>query len=183
MKKILLVVDYQNDFVDGTLGFPAAVSLDDGIAALVNEFSAAGEFIAYTMDTHEQDYLKTREGKALPVEHCIAITDGWKLYGKTAEALEAANALQVQKRSFGINPSVFALYGHTNNPFPDEDEVSEVHIVGVVTNICVVSNAVIFQAQYPEAQIVVHSGLCASFDPDLHNKTLDVLKGLQVKII
>jgi len=173
MNKLLVVVDYQKDFVDGSLGFPGAETLDEGIARKV--LSHEGP-VVYTLDTHPEEYLNTREGKALPVEHCIRRTDGWQVYGKTKEALQKIDAIEIEKKSFGISPgavgSLFVL-----------EPVDEIELVGLVTNICVVSNAVIFQAAFPEAQIVVDASLCASFDPVLHEKTLDVLEGLQVKVI
>ena len=173
MKKLLVVVDYQNDFVDGSLGFPGAEKLDMGIAEKVLTHQGS---VIYTLDTHPAEYLSIREGKALPVEHCIRKTEGWKLYGKTKEALEKVNAVAVEKKSFGISPKIIESLG-----LPEF--IDEIELVGLITNICVVSNAVIFQAAYPEAQIVVDASLCTSFDPVLHDKTLDVLAGLQVKII
>lgn len=173
MSKLLVVVDYQKDFVNGSLGFDGAEKLDEGIAAKVCSHQGA---VLYTLDTHPQGYLQSREGKALPVEHCIKASTGWELFGKTKEALEKTGAIRVEKESFGISPAVM-------NALDLPKSIEEIELVGLVTNICVVSNAIIFQAAYPEAQIIVDASLCASFDPELHEKTLDVLEGLQVKII
>ena len=173
MSKLLVVVDYQNDFVDGSLGFPGAEKLDEGIAEKVLTHQGP---VIYTLDTHPAEYLNTREGKALPVEHCIRKSEGWEPYGKTKEALDKVNATAVEKKSFGISPK-------TIESMDLPESFDEIELAGLVTNICVISNAVIFQAAYPEAQIVVDASLCASFDPVLHDKTLDVLAGLQVKII
>ena len=177
MNKILLVIDYQNDFVDGALGFPGAEKLDDGITKKIEESATNGYCIVYTLDTHYEDYLNTREGKALPVPHCIKDSFGWKPYGKTKETLEKYNAICITKETFGVHPKNLM-----ESALPDKD-VDEIFITGLVTNMCVISNACVFQARYPQAQIVVDSSLCASFDPILHEKTLDVLKGLQVKVI
>ena len=173
MSKLLLVVDYQKDFVDGSLGFQGADKLDEGIAAKILNHSGP---ILYTLDTHPQEYLESREGHALPVNHCIKSSAGWELFGKTGTALKSVGAIGVEKESFGISPAVMTALDLPKS-------IEEIEVVGLVTNICVVSNAVIFQAAYPEAQMIVDASLCASFDQELHEKTLDVLAGLQVKII
>lgn len=177
MSKLLVVVDYQNDFVNGSLGFPGAEKLDEGIAAKV--INHVGPVI-YTLDTHPDNYLETREGIALPVDHCIKGTDGWEVFGETKKALAKVGAKGLQKRSFGLSQYELAVL--KDDFFPNEC-YEEIELVGLVTNICVISNAVIFQAAYPEAQIVVDGALCASFDQELHEKTLDVLTGLQVRVV
>ncbi len=177
MSKLLVVVDYQNDFVDGSLGFPGAEKLDEGIAAKVMNHDGP---VIYTLDTHPDNYLDTREGRALPVDHCIKGTEGWEVFGKTKKALAQVGAKGLEKRSFGLSPQELAVL---KDEFFTNECFAEIELVGLVTNICVISNAVIFQAAYPEAQIVVDGSLCASFDPELHEKTLDVLAGLQVWVI
>lgn len=176
-KKILLVVDYQNDFVTGSLGFDGADKLDEGIAAKVRNYAKEGYKIYYTLDTHTEDYLKTREGIQLPVEHCIAGTEGWKVYGETAKALEEVKAQAVEKTTFGMYPDSVI------NRFPISGEVEEVELVGVVTNMCVLSNAVLMQAKYPDAQIVIDASLCDSFDRSMHESALSVAEGMQMKVI
>lgn len=172
MSKLLVVIDYQNDFVNGSLGFSDAEKIDEGISNKIMRHQGP---VLYTLDTHPFDYLTTREGRALPVEHCIRQSVGWEIYGKTKEALEKVSAICVEKQSFGIAPQTVSVL-----KFPEL--IDEIEIVGLVTNICVISNAIILQAAYPESQIIVDASLCASFDHDLHEKTLDVLEGLQVKI-
>lgn len=174
MKKALVVVDYQNDFVDGALGFPGAELLDKGIAEKVNEYAAEGHRIYYTMDTHPDNYLETREGRALPVVHCVIDTHGWDVYGETKKALINAYPKHLVKDTFAVSPHIMASL---------EDGFEEIELVGLVSNICVLSNAVAFQARYPQATIIVDAALCASFDPTLHEKTLDVMQGLQIKVI
>ena len=147
--KLLAVIDYQNDFVTGSLGFEGAAAIDDGIARLAQTYLAQGDHVLFTYDTHDDTYLETREGRALPIPHCNPNETGWRLYGKTQE-----------------------LPG-----------LREIMVVGVVTNMCVLSNAVLLQAQWPEAQITVDAALCRSFDPVLHEKTLDVMQGLQMAVI
>lgn len=176
MKKLLVVVDYQNDFVDGALGFVGAEKLDEGIYEKVKEYIAHGDYIAYTMDTHLDDYLETREGKALPIPHCIIGTDGWQLYGNTGKLLSLTkNAIALQKYTFGVSPEIMAdLTMH---------DIEEIEICGLVTNMCVISNVAVFQAKFPNAQITVDASLCDSFDKELHMETLHVLKGMQVNVI
>lgn len=180
MKKLLVVVDYQNDFVNGSLGFDGADKLDAGIAAMIHKYHQAGDLIAVTLDTHDKNYLNTREGKNLPVEHCLAGTEGHHLYGRTREAImklqnEDAPAIVFQKETFGVSPQ--DLLSKLSN-----HEFDEIVFVGLVTNMCVLSNVCCFQALFPEAQMVVYENLCDSFDRELHEKTLDVLRGMQVKI-
>lgn len=176
MSKLLVVVDYQKDFVDGSLGFPGAEKLDEGIAAKVMSHDGP---VIYTLDTHPDNYLDTREGRALPVDHCIKGTEGWEVFGETKKALTQVGAKGIEKRSFGLSPQELAVL---KEDFFRHNSFDEIKLVGLVTNICVISNAVIFQAAYPDAQIVVDGALCASFNRELHEKTLDVLEGLQVRV-
>lgn len=174
MKKILIVVDYQKDFVDGTLGFEGAKLLDAPIADRIREYGRGNVF--FTRDTHFDDYLSTREGKFLPVAHCIKGSDGWQIYGETAKALDEVGAVGFDKAAFGLDMTddVRALL---------PDEVDEIELCGLVSNICVISNAVVFQSAYPNAKICIDSSLTASFDSALHEKVLDVLRGLQVTVL
>lgn len=174
--KLLVVVDYQNDFVDGALGFPGAELLDEKIAQRINEYGEGNVF--YTLDTHSEDYMDTREGKLLPVVHCVKGSQGHAVYGKTAEALKAVNAVGFCKESFGLdisNPDVVSA-------LPRKEDVETVELCGLVSNICVVSNAVAFQTLYPQARIIVDSALTDSFDKSLNEQVLNVLKGLQVDV-
>lgn len=174
MKKMLLVVDFQKDFVDGSLGFQKAVELDKEIANRIKQAKKDGEIIIFTMDTHKPDYLETQEGKTLPVEHCIEGSDGWKLYGETGKTIE--NPTYVKKPTFGGLGLIEVLK-------PYENENLEIEICGVVTNMCVISNAVICKATLPESPITINSKLCASFDDVLHAKAIDVMQSMQMKII
>lgn len=174
MNRYLFVIDYQNDFVDGALGFPGAEKLDAKIAAKIRAYGKG--HVLFTRDTHSENYLQTREGRSLPVEHCIRGTAGWEVYGKTAKALAEAEAPGIDKRSFGMDltdPATVAV-------LPEQAE--EIELVGLVSNICVVSNAVVLQSRYPEAAIVVDAACTDSFDKALHEKVLDILEGLQVTV-
>ncbi len=174
MNRYLFVIDYQKDFVDGALGFPGAEKLDAGIAAKVREYGPGK--VLFTRDTHFENYLDTREGKLLPVKHCIKGTDGWQLYGQTALACAEVGAPAIDKLVFGMDvtdPATAAVLPET---------ADEIELVGLVSNICVVSNACVLQAKYPEARIFVDASLTDSFDKDLHEKVLDVLTGFQVQV-
>ncbi|MCD8179900.1 MAG: cysteine hydrolase [Firmicutes bacterium] len=169
MKKLLIVVDYQNDFVNGSLGFPGAADLDDGIAKRIEEYK--NDEVIYTLDTHYGDYLTTREGKGLPVLHCVKGSIGHELYGKTAGLLKGKKCFE--KNTF---PSLeMAKYLKKN-------DYDVIELCGLVSNICVLSNAVMARSACPNAEIIVNAGLTASADPDLHEKALDVLKGLFITV-
>ena len=175
MNRYLFVIDYQNDFVDGALGFPGAEALDAGIAAKVRSYGPG--HVLFTRDTHFENYLDTREGRLLPVVHCIKGTPGWELYGETAKAVAEVNAPAIDKLVFGMDitdPATAAVLPAS---------ADEIELVGLVSNICVVSNACVLQAKYPEARIIVDAKLTASMDLCLHEKVLDVLEGFQVKVI
>ena len=169
MKKLLIVVDYQNDFVNGSLGFPLAQKLEDGIAAKIEEYK--NDEIIYTLDTHYENYADTQEGKNLPVSHCIKGTNGHKLYGKIQKLLEG-------RRYFEKNTFPSLELGK----YLEGKDYDIIELCGLVSNICVISNAVIAKAACPEAQIIVDSVLTASADSELNQKAIDVMKGLQITV-
>ena len=181
--KLLVVVDYQNDFVDGALGFPGAEALDTGIAAKIRNYIQHGDFIVQTMDTHVQDYLSTREGKHLPILHCIWGTKGWETYGQTARAIaEVENSprfRRINKATFPVHPQdmidLITWIGH--------NEITEIEFVGLVSNICVISNICVFQGAFPLAQVVIDPGLIGSYDPKAHEAVLEVMHSLQVELL
>ena len=175
MNRYLFVIDYQNDFVDGALGFPGAEKLDEKIAAKIRAYGKG--HVLFTRDTHFENYLSTREGKNLPVVHCIKGTKGWEVYGETAKALHDVEAPGIDKLVFGMDvtdPATAAVL---------PEDAGEIELVGLVSNICVVSNAVVLQSKYPEASIIVDAACTDSFDKGLHEKVLDVLEGFQVKVV
>ena len=175
MERYLFVIDYQKDFVDGALGFPGAEKLDEKIAAKVREYGKGRVF--FTRDTHFENYLETREGKNLPAVHCIKGSEGWQVYGETAKALAEVEAPGIDKLVFGMDvtdPATAAILPET---------ADEIELVGLVSTICVVSNAVVLQSKYPEATIIVDAACTDSFDKSLHEKVLDVLSGFQVKVL
>ena len=175
MEKYLFVIDYQKDFVDGALGFPGAEKLDAAIAAKVRAYGKGRVY--FTRDTHFENYLQTREGRNLPVTHCVKGTDGWQVYGDTANALAEVEAPAIDKLVFGMDisdPAIAAVLPET---------ADEIELVGLVSNICVVSTAVGLQCKYPVATIIVDASCTDSFDKTLHKKVLDVLAGFQVRVI
>jgi len=175
MNRYLFVIDYQNDFVDGALGFPGAEKLDGKIAAKIRQYGKGR--VLFTRDTHFENYLDTREGKNLPVVHCVKGTPGWQVYGETAKALAEVEAAPIDKLVFGMDvtdPATAAVL---------PEKADEIELVGLVSNICVVSNAVVLQSKYPEATIIVDAACTDSFDKGLHEKVLDVLAGFQVKVV
>lgn len=175
MNRYLFVIDYQNDFVDGALGFPGAEKLDTPIAEKIRAYGKGRVF--FTRDTHFENYLTTREGKNLPVVHCIKDTPGWQVYGETSRALEEVEAKAIDKLVFGMDisdPTTAAVL---------PESADEIELVGLVSNICVVSNAVVLQSKYPEATIIVDAACTDSFDKGLHEKVLDVLQGFQVSVL
>ncbi len=173
MPKCLIVIDYQNDFVSGSLGYPEAVALEQSIAAKIQQYRECGDEIIFTLDTHGKDYMQTQEGRNLPVPHCIENTPGHALYGQVADMRMDGDKV-FRKNTFGSD----ALYEYLKaNPF------ESIELVGVVSNICVISNAILAKTAQPETPIIVDSACTASNDARLHKAGLDVMKGLQIRVI
>ena len=173
MRKCLIVVDYQNDFVTGSLGFAKAEQLDDRIANKIAKCRNEGWEIVFTFDTHEENYLQTNEGRNLPVEHCIKGTDGHKLYGRTAEMQKESDKC-FYKPSFG-SAELFE--------YLKAERFDKVELCGVVTNICVISNAVLAKTALPESEISVDPACVASNDDSLNKAALDVMQSLQINVL
>lgn len=172
MKKLLIVIDYQNDFVSGSLGFDQAVNLEEHLVSLINTYHENKDDVIFTLDTHQENYLDTQEGQKLPIVHCVEITNGWQLYGKVRDL--AKNDKKILKNTFGS----LELGNYLKNK-----DYQEITLVGVVSNICVISNAIIVKAALPEAKITVDYQGIASNDETLQQKALDILKNLQIDII
>ncbi|MGI6066659.1 MAG: cysteine hydrolase family protein [Bacillota bacterium] len=173
MRKILVVVDYQNDFVTGSLGFKKAVELEKAICAKIEEYKENGDEVVFTLDTHFCSYLMTQEGKNLPVPHCFWHTEGWHLYGKVADLCQDEDRC-FEKETFGSTELAHYL---------EKNEYDCVELVGVVSNICVLANAVLAKTVLPESEIIVDASCTASFDDSLNEKALDVMEGMQIKVI
>ena len=173
MKKFLIVVDMQNDFVDSALGTKEALEIVSNVVRKIKGFD--GEIIA-TYDTHYENYMETNEGKHLPVPHCIKGTDGWQLNADVATALETRDYTTVEKLTFGSTtlPEIIKQKA-ANEPFT-------VELIGLCTDICVVSNALILKANFPEAQISVDSNCCAGVTPESHTAAINTMKMCQIEI-
>lgn len=166
MKKTLIVIDMQKDFIDGALGTKEAVAIVENVKKKIAQYQENGDEIIFTRDTHQPNYLETNEGKHLPVEHCIEGTDGWKI----GEGLEVADAIYIDKPSFG----------YMN--WKDYD-LEDVEIVGLCTDICVVSNALIIKATFPEINVSVDASCCAGVTPKSHEAALTTMQMCQVEVI
>ncbi|MCR5834609.1 MAG: cysteine hydrolase [Selenomonadaceae bacterium] len=172
MTKALIVVDMQKDFVTGSLGTKEAQEiLPRLVKKLDSESAAESTDIIFTMDTHKENYLETQEGKNLPVTHCIKKSDGWEIVPELQKYAAQAKAV-VEKKSFGSTrlPTLLKAY-------------DVVEFVGVCTDICVVSNALLVKAFYPEQKICVDASCCAGSTPENHRKALDVMACCQCEIL
>ena len=174
MKHFLVVVDIQNDFVDGALGTKEAQGIIDAAAQKINNFD--GE-IFVTYDTHFEDYLNTAEGEKLPVEHCIKGSDGWQLNDKILKALEGKNYTAVEKLTFGSTELPTLIKESAG-----EDDF-DVTLIGLCTDICVVSNALILKANFYDKKIIVDKNCCAGVTVDSHNAALATMQMCQIKVV
>lgn len=171
--RVLIVVDMQNDFVDGALGTKEAEEIVDRVAAKIENFS--GKIFA-TLDTHGENYLETAEGKKLPVPHCIRNSDGWLLNGRVLRALSQKDYKTIEKKTFGSTQLVEEIAA-----LMKEGEV-EAELVGLCTDICVVSNALLLKAHFPEMKISVDASCCAGVTPATHKAALETMKMCQIEI-
>lgn len=173
MKKFLVVVDMQKDFIDGTLGTPEAQAIVKNAADKIKSSSSE---ILVTYDTHFENYLESAEGKKLPVAHCIKGTDGWALNSEISAALSEKKYTAVEKITFGSVdlPSIISDMA--------QGEDFEVELIGLCTDICVVSNALLLKAHFPEKEITVDSSCCAGVTPETHRAALDTMKMCQINI-
>ena len=175
-KKILIAVDLQKDFIDGTLGTKEAEAIVPAAAARIRELKEAGAEVFATLDTHETDYMQTREGKRLPVPHCIRGTEGWQLNPAIREAL--GDFTPVEKPTFGS----VRLPEMIRERIGEETDVT-IELLGLCTDICVVSNALLLKAAFPEAEIRVRSACCAGVTPEKHKAALETMASCQIDIL
>lgn len=166
MKKTLIVVDMQNDFIDMALGTPEAVAILPAVKAKIASYAAAGYEILYTRDTHEENYLDTPEGRKLPVKHCVRGTAGWQI----ADGLYREGCRIIDKPNFGW-------------PHWQEEALEDVELIGLCTDICVVSNALIIKASFPDAKVSVDPACCAGVTPETHDAALTTMKMCQIDIL
>ena len=164
-------IDYQNDFVDGVLGFEKAKLLEDKIEEKILDYIYEKQDVLFTLDTHEENYLDTLEGKNLPIKHCIDGTNGHYVYGKIFKYSRMFP--NIKKNTFASKE----LLKHLENK-----DYDVIELVGVVTNMCVLSNAIICQAAIPNARIIINKDLVASFDEETENKCFDVMEKIFMKV-
>ena len=172
-KSVLIVVDMQQDFIDGALGSEEAVTIVEKVAEKVRAAEEEGVLVLFTRDTHGEDYMNTEEGKNLPVPHCIKHTEGWQVSGKIPYPQEARSFDKLTFGSLDLGNFLKEL------AFPPE----RVELVGLCTDICVLSNAVIAKAALPNAHIVVDAACCAGVSPASHDTALAAMKAIQVEIV
>ena len=170
MKKTLIVIDMQNDFITGSLGTKEAQTIVPNVKKKIEEYKTRGDKIIFTRDTHPKNYLETNEGKHLPVEHCIRKTHGWEI----ANGLVVDGSDIIDKYTFG--------YIYWNDYFKFE-EITDIEIVGLCTDICVVSNALILKATYPTTNITIDASCCAGVTPESHQAALTTMKMCQINVI
>ena len=183
MKRLLIVVDYQNDFVDGALGFRGAEALEGPILDKIAAYRERTDEIVFTLDTHGPDYLATQEGRNLPAEHCLQGTAGHELYGDVANAVHPSDKV-FRKPTFG-SEGLFDWLRTAQRVAGEMGKLpfESIELVGLVYNICVISNAVLAKTACPEVPIIVDAACTASFDDALNQKALDVMEGLQIQVI
>ena len=172
MKKILIVIDMQNDFVDGALGTQEAQAIVDRVEAKIKTYPA--DCVYATRDTHEENYMETQEGKHLPVPHCIRGSRGWQICNRIASAMPSA--VIIDKPSFGSTALAELLRSES------EKEELEIELVGLCTDICVVSNALLLKAYMPETIIQVDASCCAGVTPESHAAALKTMEMCQIRL-
>ena len=171
--KLLVVVDMQNDFIDGSLGSREAEAIVGNVVAKIDGWDGA---VFATLDTHGDDYMQTLEGAKLPVRHCIRGTEGWRLNPSVEAALKRKNAKLLEKRTFGFTGIGAAAREAVG-------KVEEIQICGLCTDICVVSNALLLRAEFPNVKMAVCADCCAGVTPEKHHAALDVMSSCQIDVI
>jgi nicotinamidase/pyrazinamidase len=169
--KVLIVVDMQNDFINGSLGSEHAASIVSNVKKKIKLYHEAGNVIIFTRDTHDENYAQTQEGRNLPVSHCIKDTSGWEI----SSELDTTNAVIIDKPAFGS----VELMQFLSKVYPE----AEFELVGLCTDICVISNAMMLKAFLPEAKVSVDAACCAGVTMDSHKNALDAMKMCQIHII
>ena len=192
MKKVLVVVDMQNDFITGVLGTEEAKAITPKVAQYIRDHADKDTVLFFTRDTHDADYLNTQEGKKLPIPHCLKDTYGWELAPEMEEVIYDTRDKYsdfdtyfpyvsdhiIDKPTFGSIDLQNLLYA-----LDEEDDVKEITLLGVCTDICVISNAMLAKATLPEATVKVVADCCAGVSPETHKTALEAMKLCQIDII
>lgn len=179
MNKYLIVVDMQNDFISGSLGTDEAKAILPAVREKIAT-AACDRGVFFTMDTHYDDYLATREGKNLPVPHCIEGTEGWKIAQELLDAAEGGGCepVKIIKNTFGS-----AELARILTELDKKERIEEIELIGLCTDICVISNALVLKAFLPEANIRIDASCCAGVTPASHENALSAMKMCHIEII
>lgn len=172
MQDVLVVVDMQNDFIDGALGTPEAVAIVPNVKRKIEEFQGT---VLFTRDTHFENYLETQEGKNLPVPHCIKGTDGWDIRPEL-DQLRTTNP--IDKVTFGSDQLGEILFG-----MDQQEQIESITFIGLCTDICVISNAMIAKAFLPEVPLIIDANCCAGVTPESHENALKAMEVCQIKVL
>lgn len=179
--KILIVVDMQRDFINMALGTPEAQAIVPNVAKKVEEYANNDDIIIYTRDTHYDNYLNTMEGKKLPVSHCIEGTHGWGI--SQAVDIIYDRAFVINKPSFGYTHWEKDIHDFITSVYESPITIDSIELVGLCTDICVISNAMILKAIYSETPIIVDASCCAGVTPQSHKNAIEAMKMCQIDII
>ena len=173
MKKTLIVIDMQNDFIDGSLGTKEAQAIVPNVKKKIEEYKSHGDQIIFTRDTHKSDYLKTNEGRHLPVEHCI-----WRAYGwEISNELDDTDCPIIDKPTFGSYELIDSL-----RELDEESPLESIELIGLCTDICVISNAMMIKAAFLEIPVIVDASCCAGVTPASHDNALDAMGMCQIEV-
>ncbi|WP_399326745.1 cysteine hydrolase family protein [Tissierella sp.] len=175
VSKMLIVVDMQNDFIDGALGTKEAIDIIPNVVRKIKNFQGN---IIYTRDTHKENYLSTQEGRYLPVKHCIENTHGWELHKDIQNLIRDTKTNIYNKDTFGSKELVQELMDINK-----KEPIEEIQIIGLCTDICVISNALLIKAFLPEVKISVDEKCCAGVTPESHKNAINAMKMCQVVIV
>ena len=176
--KILVVIDMQNDFIDGALGTPEAQAIVPAVAAKARQYVKRGDPIIYTADTHDADYLNTIEGKKLPVPHCIHGTHGWEINDEVY-----TDAPVIMKDTFGSWELPHYVDNAAGGGIHDFEKVEAIEVVGLCTDICVISNVMMLKAWFPNTPIIVDASCCAGVTPESHENALHAMEMCHIEVI
>lgn len=196
MHKILVVVDMQNDFITGSLGTKEAQAIVPNVVAKIKQEAEAGTFIACTQDTHHNDYINTNEGRHLPVYHCLRGEPGWQIESFVWEAIckvwdkyDPADVFPIEKATFGddvvterLAQYILRYADNITDYMYDTGDNIEIEFIGLCTGICVLSNAILAKARFPEATISVDASCCACVTPQSHDTALAAMQLCQIEI-
>lgn len=175
MSRLLLVVDMQNDFIDGALGTPEAIAIVDNVKQKIEAHDGP---VLFTRDTHQESYLESQEGQNLPVVHCVEGTDGWELQEGIRQLSQERQSPIYNKNTFGSKDLITHLLNRSM-----EEPLDEIELIGLCTDICVISNAMTIKTFLPETKLVVDAACCAGVTPESHQRALDSMRMCQIHII